>query len=151
MRVIGEDGEQLGVIKTFDALKMARERDLDLVEVVPNNQPPVAKIMDFGKYMYQKERQERKAKTKIKVQDRKTVRVGYKTGRHDLEFKANRVSEFLKDGHIVKLELTLRGREKSLAEIGKQKLNDFLTLIKEPFTVQEDIKKSPFGWTTIIK
>lgn len=148
VRVIGAEGEQLGVMPTSEALKLAQEQDLDLVEVTPNAQPPIAKIMDYGKYMYRKERQEKKAKPKS--QDRKTVRVGFKTGAHDLEFKAKQVNEFLDEGHIVQVELTLRGREKALANMGKEKLHQFLTHLGA-ISVQEDIKRSPYGWTTILK
>jgi len=79
------------------------------------------------------------------------VRVGFKTGVHDLEFKAKKVDEFLKEGNIVKLELTLRGREKALAPLGKERLNNFIKFITEEYTVQDAIKRSPFGWTTTIK
>jgi len=151
VQVIDEDGKQLGVMKTFDALKLAREKDLDLAEVGPNVKPPIAKIMDYGKYMYRKERQEKKSGPKQKEQERKTVRVGFKTGNHDLEFKAKKVEEFLNEGHIVKLELTLRGREKALAQLGKERLHNFIKFIKVEFAVQEAVKRSPFGWTITIK
>ncbi|OGM98277.1 MAG: translation initiation factor IF-3 [Candidatus Yanofskybacteria bacterium RIFCSPLOWO2_01_FULL_41_34] len=151
VQVIDENGKQLGTMKTFDALKLAREKDLDLAEVGPNVQPPIAKIMDYGKYIYRKKRQEKKSGPKQKEQERKTVRVGFKTGTHDLEFKAKQIKEFLNEGHIVKIELTLRGREKALAHLGKEKLNNFIKLIGEEFAVQEAVKRSPFGWTTTIK
>ena len=151
VQVIDEAGKQLGVMKTFDALKLAREKDLDLAEVGPNVQPPIAKIMDYGKYIYRKERQEKKSGPKQKEQERKTVRVGFKTGMHDLEFKAKQIREFLDEGHIVKIELTLRGREKALAHIGKEKLNNFIKLITGEFTVQDNVKRSPFGWTITVK
>ena len=151
VQVIDELGKQLGPMKTFDALKLAREKDLDLAEVGPNMQPPIAKIMDYGKYIYRKERQEKKSGPKQKEQERKTVRVGFKTGIHDLEFKAKQIGEFLNEGNIVKIELTLRGREKALAQLGREKLNNFIKFIKEEYTVQEIIKRSPFGWTTTIK
>ena len=138
-------------MKTFDALRLAREKELDLAEVGPNMKPPIAKIMDYGKYIYRKERQEKKSGPKQKEQERKTVRVGFKTGTHDLEFKAKQVGEFLKEGHIVKIELTLRGREKALAHLGREKLNNFVKLIKEEFSIQDAIKRSPFGWTITIK
>ena len=138
-------------MKTFDALKLAREKELDLAEVGPNMQPPIAKIMDYGKYIYRKERQEKKSGPKQKEQERKTVRVGFKTGTHDLEFKAKQIEGFLNEGHIVKIELTLRGREKALAHLGKEKLNNFIKLITGEFTVQDSVKRSPFGWTITIK
>ena len=151
MQVIDDQGNQLGPMKLFDAVMLARQKELDLVEVGPNVQPPIAKIMDYGKYRYRKERQEKKSQAKQKDTDRKTIRVGFKTGLHDMEFKAKKADEFLKEGHLLKIELTLRGREKALADMGKQKLNDFLKFIKEEFTVQENIKRSPFGWIIIVK
>ncbi len=151
VQVIGEKGEQLGVMQILDALKLAREQELDLVEVGPQAQPPITKIMDYGKYMYQKERQEKKSGPKQKEQETKTVRVGFKTGIHDLTFKAKKADEFLNEGHIVKVELTLRGREKGLADMGKQKLRDFLTKIAEPFITQGDPKRSPYGWVMMIQ
>ena len=148
VQVIDDKGQQLGIMPTLDALRLAQDRGLDLVEVSPQLQPPIAKIMDYGKYMYRKERQEKK--TSQKVQERKTVRVGFKTGVHDMEVKARQIQEFLKEGNIVKIELTLRGREKALAYIGRQKLERFLTTL-EKFSVQDDIRKSPFGWIVVVK
>ena len=148
VQVIDEKGNQLGVLPIQEALQLAREKDLDLVEVSPQLQPPIAKIMDYGKYMYRKEKQDKK--TKPKIQERKTVRVGFKTGVHDMDFKAKQISEFLNEGHIVKVELTLRGREKALAHMGKQKLEQFLTKLGN-FSVQDNIKRSPFGWIIVIK
>ncbi len=150
VQVIDEEGKQLGTMPTQEALRLSRERDLDLVEVSPQIQPPIAKIMDYGKYMYQKEKQEKKSKQGQKTQERKAVRVGFKTGPHDMDFKAKKVNEFLKNGHIIKIELTLRGREKALAHIGRQKLDQFLTKLEE-FTVQDEIRKSPFGWIVVIR
>lgn len=134
-----------------DALSVAREHDLDLVEVGPNVLPPITKIMDYGKYIYQKERQEKKSGGKKQRQELKTVRIGFKTGAHDAAFKAKKALEFLKEGHIVKLELTLRGREKALAPMGRQKLEQFLGNITEPYTIQEQIKRGPYGWVITIK
>src|SRR3989338_4010682 len=137
-------------MKIFDALQLAKSKDLDLVEVGPNVQPPIAKIMDYGKYIYRKEKQERGI-TKQKDQEIKTVRVGFKTGAHDLKFKSEQIDKFLRDGHPVKIELTLRGREKSLAHMGKEKLETFLKLISEPYVIQGPPSRSPYGWLTVIR
>ena len=150
VQVIDDKGQQLGVMATFKALELAREKGLDLVEVGPQAQPPIAKIMDYGKYIYRKEKQE-KGQTKQKDQEMKTVRVGFKTGAHDLKFKSEQIDEFLKEGHPVKVELTLRGREKALANMGKEKFQNFLKLISTPHSLQQDIRRSPFGWVTVIK
>src|SRR3989344_43565 len=149
VQVIDEKGNQLGNMKIFDALQLAKSKDLDLVEVGPNVQPPIAKIMDYGKYMYRKEKQEKSA-TKQKDQEIKTVRVGFKTGAHNLKFKSEQIDEFLRDGHPVKIELTLRGREKSLAHMGKEKLQNFLKLIAEPHTIDGSPSRSPYGWLILI-
>ena len=150
VQVIDDTGNQLGNMKIFDALQLAKSKDLDLVEVGPNVQPPIAKIMDYGKYMYRKEKQEKSA-TKQKDQEIKTVRVGFKTGAHDLKFKSEQIDEFLRDGHPVKIELTLRGREKSLAHMGKEKLQNFLKLIAEPHTIDGSPSRSPYGWLILIR
>jgi len=149
VQVIDEEGKQLGVLPIQEALRMAREKELDLVEVSPQMRPPIAKIMDYGKYMYRKDKEEKK-RGKPKEQERKTVRVGFKTGTHDMDFKAKQVQEFLNEGHMVKIELTLRGREKALAHIGKQKLDQFLTKL-EGFSIQDNVRRSPFGWIIVIK
>ncbi|OGM97654.1 MAG: translation initiation factor IF-3 [Candidatus Yanofskybacteria bacterium RIFCSPHIGHO2_01_FULL_41_21] len=152
VQVIDSEGKQLGVMTIQKALQMARDSDLDLVEVGPNAVPPITKIMDYGKYIYQKERQEKKTggakKQRVEL---KTVRVGFKTGAHDMAFKAKKALEFLEEGHILKLELTLRGREKALAPMGKEKLLQFLTNITVPYTIQEQIKRGPYGWVITIK
>ncbi len=152
VQVIDPEGKQLGSMTIQNALGLAREHDLDLVEVGPNAVPSICKIMDYGKYVYQKERQEKKSGgAKKQRQELKTIRVGFKTGAHDAAFKARKALEFLNEGHIVKIELTLRGREKGLAPMGKQKLEQFLTNITEPYAIQEQIKRSPFGWIITIK
>lgn len=141
-------------MNTADALRLAKEQDLDLVEVSPNPPPgghPIAKIMDYGKFMYRKERQEKKGAKKQKDQEMKTVRVGFKTGQHDIDFKARQVEGFLTEGHLVKVELTLRGREKGLAMMGKEKLEKFLSSLQVEYTAQDRINKSPYGWYIIIK
>ena len=149
--LIDDQGKKLGIMPISDALRLAHERNLDLAEVGPQMKPPIAKIMDYGKYIYRKEKQEKGATKRQKDQEMKTVRVGFKTGVHDLKFKAEQIEGFLKETHPVKVELTLRGREKALAHIGKGKLETFLKLISEPYSIQNPISKSPYGWITVIR
>lgn len=152
IQVIDFDGKQLGTMPTYEALKLAGERGLDLVEVGPSAKPPIVKIMDYGKYMYQKEKRERESKSvKSPAQEVKTVKIGFKTGAHDLSVRANQVNKFLQKGHRVRIELALRGREKSMADLGKTKLEEFLKTISEPHIVEEVIKRSPIGLGTFIK
>ena len=151
VQLIDEQGNQHGNVPIFEALKLAKEKNLDLVEVGPQMKPPIAKIMDYGKYMYRKEKQEKGGAKKQKDQEMKTVRVGFKTGQHDLNFKSEQINEFLQEGHPVKIELTLRGREKALAHMGKEKLVNFLKSISESHVIQQEIKRSPYGWVVLIK
>jgi len=137
-------------MKTFDAQRLARESDLDLVEVSPTASPPIAKIMDYGKYQYQKSKEE-KARPRVKEQKTKAVRVGFKTGVHDLAFIAKKADEFLGEGHWVKVELTLRGREKAFPERGLEQLQRFLTYLKIPFIRQGQPMRGPYGWVLVIQ
>ena len=150
VQVIDQDGKQLGIMKTFDAQRLAKERDLDLVEVGPTASPPIAKLMDYGKYMYQKSKEE-KARPKAKEQLTKSVRVGYKTGEHDLAFIARKADEFLSEGHWLRVELTLRGREKAFADRGREQLEAFLTRLTVPFIRQGTPQRGPYGWVLVIQ
>lgn len=152
IRVIDADGKQLGVMPTHEALRLANERGLDLVEVGPSAKPPIVKIIDYGKYMYQKEKKEREAKThKIPANELKTVRIGFRTGDHDLMVRARQIDKFLKIGHRVRIEMPLRGREKRMSDIGREKLELFLKSITEPFVQEESVKRAPFGLGILIK
>jgi translation initiation factor IF-3 len=152
IQVIDIDGKQLGIMPTYDALKLANERNLDLVEVGPGTKPPIAKIMDYGKYMYQKEKREKDGKTsKSPSQEIKTVRIGFRTGVHDLTVRAGQADKFLQKGHRVRLELTLRGREKSMADIGRSKLETFVKMVTELFVLEDPIKRSPIGFGVLIR
>ena len=152
IQVIDADGKQLGILATHEALKLANERGLDLVEVGPTAKPPIAKIMDYGKYMYQKEKRDKDAKTnKSPSQEVKTVKIGFRTGTHDLMVRAGQADKFLQKGHRVRLELTLRGREKSMADLGRSKLESFTKMVTEPFTQEEPVKRSPIGFGVLIR
>lgn len=120
LRVITEDGQQYGVLSRQDALRAAREQGLDLVEVSPQANPPVAKIIDWGKYNYQRTKQQQKSKRNAKAVDMKQMRLGLKIGDHDLEVKLNKVRKFLEAGHKVKFTIFFRGRELAHKEIGHQ-------------------------------
>lgn len=118
MRVIGEDGRQLGVLSRSEALQAAQDAGLDLVEVSPNADPPVARIVNWGKYKYQKTKQAQK--TRQKTLDLKQMRVGLKIGDHDLDVKLRKVNGFLDAGHKVRITVVYRGRELAHREIGYQ-------------------------------
>ncbi|NBU33934.1 translation initiation factor IF-3 [bacterium] len=118
IRVIAEDGSQLGVLSRQEALDAARAAGLDLVEISPEANPPVAKIIDWGKYNYQKTKQLQKNKRSARVVDIKQMRFGLKISDHDLGVKNKKITEFLEDGHKVKIMIVYRGRELAHKEIG---------------------------------
>lgn len=118
LRVITEDGRQLGVMSRIEALNTAKNEGLDLVEVSPNANPPVAKVIDWGKYNYQRTKQLQKNKRNTKAVDVKQIRLGLKIGQHDLEVKLKKVNNFLNEGHKVKFAIFYRGRELAHKDIG---------------------------------
>jgi translation initiation factor IF-3 len=115
----------VGIVPTQEALSMARQRGLDLVEVSPNADPPVCRMMDYGKFLYEKAKRERKARKAQKTIDVKEIRLRPKTGEHDINFKARDAERFLKEGHKVKVRVRFRGREITYPEIGREVLQEF--------------------------
>ena len=129
---------------------MAREEGLDLIEMVPNARPPVCKIMDYGKYQYQKSKDERKQKSRQKRVEVKGVRISIKTGKHDLEIKAKQAEKFLNQGDKVRIEMILRGREKTLINIARERLNQFIGMISLEIKIEQEIKRQPRGLAAVI-
>ena len=119
MRLIGQNGEQLGVVPLPRALDMARDASLNLVEVSPTAQPPVCRLLDYGKYKYEQTRKEREARKNQKTQELKEMRLTPKIGEHDLDFKTNVIESFLKDGDKVKVTVRFKGRENAHPELGR--------------------------------
>ncbi|MCL6551554.1 MAG: translation initiation factor IF-3 [Firmicutes bacterium] len=122
VRLIGPNGEQLGILPTRDALAKAQEYNLDLVEVAPTATPPVCKIMDFGRYKYEQSKRERDAHRKTRGGDLKGMRMSPKIGEHDFQVKVRQVHEFLKDGHKVRVAMWFRGREMAHPKVGEDLL-----------------------------
>ncbi len=120
LRVIDEDGNQLGVLSRHEALRAAEEAGLDLVEISPNANPPVAKIVDYGKYNYQRTKQLQKNKRNMRVSEVKQMRFGLKISDHDMGVKLRKVQSFLDDGDKVKMVIVYRGRENAHRELGFQ-------------------------------
>ena len=143
VRLIDENGEQKGVMKTFDAIRMAEEAGLDLVEVSPNTNPPVCKILDFGKYRYELEKKQRDAKKNQAVIKVKEIRMQPKIDRHDLETKSKFIAEFLTEGNKVKVSIRFRGRELAHPELGKDVLDRILEILSEN-GVQYNLDKGAF-------
>ncbi len=118
LRVIDEEGNQVGVLSKEEAIKAAQERELDLVEISPNANPPVAKIVDWGKYSYQRTKKLQQTKKKSKSSDLKQMRLGLKIGDHDLEVKLRKITSMLEEGHKVKVMVFFRGRELAHKDLG---------------------------------
>jgi len=150
IRLIDENGQNLGIVETDKALEIAREKGLDLIEIAPNVRPPVCRIMDYGKYQYQKSREERQQKTKQKKIEIKGVRISLRTGQHDLEVKVKQANKFLDRGHKVKIEMILRGREKALLAIAKEKLNKFIELISPDIEIEKEAERQPRGLSVMV-
>ncbi len=122
LRVIDSDGKQLGILPRNEALRLAEERSLDLVEVAPNADPPVAKLMDFGKYQYERAKREREARKARKEIEVKEIRLRPKTGEHDIGFKVRQARSFLESGAKVKVRIRFRGREITHPEVATRQL-----------------------------
>ncbi len=152
LRVITEDGQNLGVITLEKALTEARNQGLDLIEISPLAVPPVGKIMDYGKYQYDEKKKVKVSKAKAKTSELKTVQVKIGTGEHDLELKAKRVSEWLGEGNRVKIDLYLIGRSKYMDfNFLKERLERILKLITVDYKIAQEAVKGPKGLTVIVE
>jgi translation initiation factor IF-3 len=140
VRLIGPEGQQLGIVAGFDALRQARESGLDLVEVAPGAVPPVCRILDYGKFKYEQARKEREAKKNQKVSELKGMRLRPKIDDHDLEFKTRTIAEFLDDGDKVKVTVIFRGREIAHSDLGRDVLDKVVASLKDVALVE----RSPF-------
>lgn len=152
VRLIGPEGENIGIIGVEEALKKAKEAGLDLVEISPNAVPPVAKIVDYGKFLYSENKKQKVIKAKAHTVEVKSLQIKVGTSDHDLNLKAKKASEWLKEGHRVKIDLFLPGRSKYMEEkFLKERMERVFKLIPESFKVAEEPKKSPKGMTALIE
>lgn len=152
LRLIGPKGENFGVVSTREALEKASEFELDLVEISPNAVPPIAKIVDYGKFLYSENKKQKTIKSKTHTVEVKSLQIKVGTGDHDLNLKAKKASEWLKEGHRVKIDLFLPGRSKYMNEsFLKERMKRVFNLIPENFKIAEEPKKSPKGMTSIIE
>jgi translation initiation factor IF-3 len=152
LRVIGPAGENFGVISLKEALAKAQELNLDLVEISPNIAPPICKITDFGKYQYDEKKKHKVAKTKVKVIETKSLQVKIATDEHDLQLKAKKASEWLVQGHRIKIDLFVTGRAKYMDfKFLNERLDRILKLITEKYKVAESPKKGLKGLIMVIE
>jgi translation initiation factor IF-3 len=150
VRVISPEGEQLGILAIEQALALAQERDLDLVEVAPNERPPVCRIMDFGKYKYQQAKRSQEAKKRQKVIQTKEVKMRPKTEEHDYQFKVRHARRFLEEGQKVKITLLFRGRELDHMELGQRMLDRVIADCKDLSLVEQQPKSEGQTLTLVL-
>jgi translation initiation factor IF-3 len=152
LRVVTAEGENLGVISLSIALAEAQKRGYDLIEISPTAVPPVAKIMDYGKFLYDEKKKVKVAKSKTVTTELKIIQVKIGTGEHDLELKAKRVSEWLAEGNRVKIDLFLVGRSKYMdLNFLKERLERVLKLVTSEYKIAQAVTKGPKGLTIVIE
>lgn len=151
VRVISETGEQLGVMNIFVAIDLAKSKGLDLIQVTEKVEPPVCRIADHGKYLYQQQKKEKKM-AKPKGGDLKEIRLTFKISPHDMEIRAKQAEKFLKGGDKVKVNMALRGREKAMGQFATNKVKLFLENLNSliPIKTERELKREPRGFTMII-
>ena len=140
IRLIGEDGEQLGIMSARDAMKLAREANLDLVKIAPTAKPPVCKIIDYGKYRYERARREKEARKKQKTIEVKEIRLSPNIDTNDLNTKVNQARKFVSGGNKVKVAVRFRGRELAHTAVGKTILEDFAQKLSDIAVIDKPAK-----------
>jgi len=150
VRLVASDGSALGVVSTDEARRKAREEGSDLVLVAAKAMPPVARIMDIGKHMYEKRKKQAKQKAKSKGKDIKGVRIGFKTDEHDWTVRLKQADNFLREGHKVKLEVRLRGREKQRADLAEKRIVQFISEIPSGARMEDTIARSHHGLSVLL-
>jgi translation initiation factor IF-3 len=138
VRLIDSEGEQKGVVAIADALQLAKDVGMDLVEIAPQASPPVCKILDYGKYKFELEKKNRESKKKQKLIKMKEIRMQPKIEEHDLQFKSKHVKEFLEEGNKVKVTIRFRGRELAHTERGRVVLEKVLVLLEDSFILEKE-------------
>lgn len=152
VRVIGPEGENVGVLPLSEAIARAQDLGYDLIEISPNAVPPVAKIMEYGKFQYEEQKKRREIKAKSHTTETKNVQVKIGTGDHDMQLKAKKAAEWLAEGHRVKVDLFLWGRYKYMEfAFLKERLERFLKLIPADYKLADPIAKSPKGLACVIE
>lgn len=150
VRLIGADGTQLGIVATEEALKRAAEAGLDLVVVAEKAEPPVARLLDLGKHLYEKRKKDAKQKAKSKGGEIKGVRIGFKTDTHDWGIRLRRAAHFLEEGNKVKLEMRLKGRERERRDFARQKMLRFVKEVPGGAKMEDQISQSYHGLSATI-
>lgn len=150
VRLVGAEGQQLGVVATAEALRLALEAELDLVVVAQKASPPVVRIMDLGKYTYEQKKKIAKQKAKSKSGEVKGIRISFKISEHDRTMRLNKADEFLNEGHKVKIEMRLRGREKGRVDMAKNMLLEFIKAIPGSTEIEGTVGTAPNNISAVV-
>lgn len=151
VRVVDEQGEMIGVMPTKEALEKAKEIGVDLVEISPNAKPPVCKIIDFGKFLYNEQKKEKAQKRATKSHEIKGIRLSFRIGPGDMDRQRKKAEEFLQDQHPVRVQMVMRGREKAHKHLAVLKMKDFLETLKASGIVEQEPKFSGFQIVSVLK
>lgn len=152
VRVIDIDGQQIGILPLIKALEMAKEKGMDLIQVTEKVSPPICRIGEYGKYLYQLQKKERKTVAGSKKSEVKTIKLSFNISDNDIKTRVSAAEKHLNKGDKVRIELRLKGREKQLSEVGVGKINKFLEQLKEKveLKIEKELKKEPKGLSMII-
>jgi len=152
IRVIDETGVQLGIMNIFDAIDLAKSKGLDLIQVTEKVDPPICKIANYGKYLYNQQKKEKKIRANTKESKLKEIQLGFNISPHDIEIRAKQAEKFLKDGDKVKINLPLKGREKTMGDFAKKKMEVFIEKMNAilEIKIEREIKREPRGFSMII-
>ncbi len=152
LRIIDDTGANLGNMSKDEAMALAKRKGLDLIEISPNAEPPVAKIMDYGKYQYETSKKQKEVKSKSHVTETKNIQISISIGEHDIAIKAKAAADWLKEGHRVKIEMQLKGRSRGLDEAFlKERLNRLLAIIPAQYKIADPLKRMPKAMTIVLE
>lgn len=151
VRVVDPEEGNLGDLPIAEALEKARAKGLDLVEIVSNTNPPITKIVDYGKHQYDTQKKERRKKAGSHESEVKGIRLGLSTSEHDINFKIKQITKFLNQNHRIKIEMKLRGREKAHKDLAKKRIQHFIDQIPEEVVIEQEPQKSHLGLITVIR
>ncbi|USN96428.1 MAG: translation initiation factor IF-3 [Candidatus Nomurabacteria bacterium] len=149
--MIGGSGEQLGILSRQDALKLAEDAGVDLVEISPNADPPVAKIIDWGKYQYQKMKEQQKNRRSSKQSELKQMRFGLKIGAGDLEIKLRKIRGFLSEGHKVRIQIFYRGRENAHRELGYDMIHKIVSMLEDDAVMEQQPQMAGRALSVVVR
>lgn len=152
MRLIDDAENQVGIVPLQDALQMARERHLDLIQITEKAEPPVCKLMDYGKYLYWLQKKEKAGSAGKKGGEVKGIRLTFNISPHDMETRAKKAEKFLKEGNRIRIEMVLRGREKAMANFATGKIKQFLEILEKltPIKTERELKREMKGFSMLI-